>query len=95
MLDNFHSNASMAEENYSFRCCTYKPNADGTVRHYVLEIVDRESGETEELLITPRELVSPISMKRILIERKIFYSATRKKHDEMLKELFSNPPSAI
>lgn len=85
----------MTEENYSFRCLKYKPNTDGTVSHYVLEIVDSESRETEEVLITPRELVSPISMKRILIGRRIFYSATRKKHDEMLKELFSSPPSAI
>lgn len=83
----------MTEGNYSFRCRKYKPSPEGTVSHYVLEIVGRVSGKTEELLITPRELVSPISMKRILIGRGIFYSATRKKHNEMLKELFSSPPA--
>ena len=85
----------MTEENYSFRCHKYKPNNDGTVRHYVLEIIDRESGEAEELLITPKELLSPVSMKRILIGRRIHYTATRKKHDEMLNELFASPPNVI
>jgi len=62
------------------------------VSHYILEIIDRESGEVEELLVTPRELASSVSMKRILLGRRILYSATRKKHDEMLRELFANLP---
>lgn len=85
----------MTEENYSLRCCTFKANVDGTVRHYVVEAVKRESDVTEKFLVTPKELVSFISMKRILIGRKIFYSATKKEHDEMIKKLFHNPPSPV
>ena len=82
----------MTEENYIFHCSKYKPISNGEVGYYILEIIDRESGEAEELLVTPRELASPVSMKRILLGRRILYSATRKKHDEMLRELFANRP---
>jgi hypothetical protein len=85
----------MTERNYSFRYLKHIPNTDGTVRHYVLQVVDSNSGETEEILITPRELISPISMKRVLLGRKILYLTTRKKHEEMLEQLFSSPPNAI
>ena len=85
----------MTRSEYRFRCSKYIPNPDGSVRQYVLEIFDSTSGETEEILIAPRELISPIVMKRVLMGRRIFYTATRKKHDEMLGEIFSHRPSPV
>lgn len=85
----------MNDESYHFRCERFVPNSDGSVRHYVLEVIDVECGESQSVFVTPRELASHISMKRILLNKNVFYPSTKIKHDELLRNLFSALPKPL
>lgn len=85
----------MTVSNYSIQCIKYLENNDGTIGHYVLLIKDETEGEVEEVSVTPKHLASSRSMKRILLGRKILYSATQSEHERMLSELFALKPDAI
>lgn len=54
----------MNDESYYFRCDRFVPNSDGSVRHYVLEVIDVECGESQSVFVIPHELASHISMVR-------------------------------
>lgn len=85
----------MVKANIVFRCTKYQANSDGTVDRYVLQIIDTETDATEEILVTPQCLASHISMKKLLMSRNLFYSSSRKMHDEMIRELFLCSPSSL
>jgi len=85
----------MTESRYDFQCRQYVQNADGKISHYILQVTDIADGETEVLSVTPKVLASPTAMKIALLSRKIIYITTSKKHNDMLCELFANPPEAI
>ncbi len=85
----------MNDDNHQFRCEHFVPNSDGSVRHYVLEVIDTESGESLDIFVTPRELASHALMKRVLLNKRVFYSSTKIKHDELLSSLFSVTPKPL
>lgn len=82
----------MNDANCHLRCERYVANPNGSVRLYILEVIDAEGAESLEILVTPRELVSLSSMKRILCGKRVFYSATKVQHEELLCRLFSVAP---
>lgn len=85
----------MTKANLIFRCNSYKSSKDGGVNKYMLEIINNKTKAVEEILVTPKELASPVSMKKLLMNKKLFYSPSRKEHAEMLKELFSSVPELL
>lgn len=85
----------MTARTYSFQCRKCIKKSDGTIGLYILEVTDSVDGTFEEISVAPNHLVSSKSMKRTLLDRKIFYSVTQTKHEKMLCELFKTQPEAI
>lgn len=67
----------MNDANCHLRCERYVANPNGSVRLYILEVIDAEGAESLEILVTPRELVSLSSMKRILCGKRVFIRRPR------------------
>lgn len=80
----------MTEPTLTFKCLEVTKRDDGLIRRYHLEVTDTQSGRTVTFSVEPRYLASCRSMKKILLERCMVYTATRETHDEMLLEL--RPP---
>lgn len=78
----------MPDQPIIFKYLGHSKGDDGLVRLYHLEATDSRSGRVEAISVGPRHLASVRSMKRILLGRGMFYSATPKAHSEMLMELF-------
>lgn len=68
---------------------------DGLIGRYHLEVTDSRSERTETISVEPRHLASALSMKRILLDRCMFYSVTREAHDQMLLEVLDPQSAAI
>ncbi|MHC8362439.1 hypothetical protein ACYZUA_19495 [Pseudomonas sp. LS2P72] len=85
----------MTESRYDFQCRQYVQNADGKTSHYILQVTDITDGETEVLSVAPEVLSSPTALKIALLDRKIIYTTTLKKHNDMLRELFALSLEAI
>jgi hypothetical protein len=85
----------MTEDRYKFKCLGYKPASNGEVYQYILAITDASDGKVETLAVTPREIASHISIKRILLGKHVIYMPTKQEHDQMLSEVFAKPPSVI
>lgn len=77
----------------TFKLLGHTKRDDGLVSRYDLEVTDTRSGKTATLSVEPRHLASARSMKRILLDRCMFYRATRAEHDKMLLEIL-DPQSA-
>lgn len=65
------------------------------IESYQLEVTDSRDGTTVEISVEPRHLASARSMKRILLERCMFYRATRAEHDQMLLKMLDPQSAAI
>lgn len=78
-----------------FQCNEYKPKNDGGVEYYLLEVGNEVGGETEIIQLTPNELISSQSMKRILLGRKIFYSVSQREHEKIIERMFEKSPIPI
>jgi hypothetical protein len=72
------------ERALTFKCLGYTKCEDGLIERYHLKVTERDSGRIETIAVDPKHLASARSMKRILLDRCIFYKATRTEHDEML-----------
>ena len=86
--------SAMTDISYSFKCNEYVKNDDGTVNHYILEVIDAVIGISERFSVVPSHLVSVRSMKKILLGRKILYAVPQRKHERMLIDLFAIQPEA-
>lgn len=85
----------MTEDGYKFTCLGYKPASNGEVYQYILAITDVNDEEVETLAVTPREIASHRSMKRILLGKNVIYMPTKQEHDQMFSEIFAKPPRVI
>ena len=83
----------MTEPSLTFKLLDHTKRDDGLVGLYHLEVANNRSGKTATISVEPRHLASARSMKRILLDRCMFYRATRAEHDQMLLEIL-NPQSA-
>lgn len=79
----------------TFKYLGHTKRDDGLIGHYHLEVSDIRSGKTATISVEPRHLASARSMKRILLNRCMFYSATRTEHDQMLLEILDPQSAAI
>jgi len=79
---------------FNFRCEQYCAKENGDVLHYFLQVVYSEN-EIITIPVQPKEIVSHSSMKRVLLERNIFYSTTKKQHEKVLDQIFSVQPELI
>ncbi|WP_223547310.1 hypothetical protein [Pseudomonas sp. A-B-19] len=77
----------------TFKCLGHTKRDDGLIGRYHLEVTDTRSGKTATVSVEPRHLASARSMKRILLDRCMFYRATREEHDQMLLGIL-DPQSA-
>ncbi|MGE8500063.1 MAG: hypothetical protein ACN6O6_21385 [Pseudomonas sp.] len=78
----------MSEQPISFKYASSTKGDDNLIRQYHLEVTDSRTGKIEMISVEPRDLVSARSLKRILLGRCMFYTATRSAHDQMLLALF-------
>lgn len=85
----------MTEPTTTFKCLGHTKRDDGLIGLYHLEVTDTRSGKTATISVEPRHLASDRSMKRILLDRCMFYRATRAKHDQMLLEMLDPQSAAI
>lgn len=85
----------MSEPTLTFKCLGHTKRDDGLIGRYHLEVTDSRSGKTATISVEPRHLASARSMKRILLDRCMFYRATRASHDQMLLTLFDKQPEVI
>lgn len=84
----------MTETTLTFKFLGHTKRGDGLIGRYQLEVTDSSSGKIATISVEPRHLASTRSMKRILLDRCMFYRATRKEHDQMLLAIL-DPQSAI
>lgn len=71
----------------SFNYLGHTKRDDGLIGRYHLKVTDTRSGKTATISVEPRHLASARSMKRILLDRCMFYRATRAEHDQMLLKI--------
>ena len=72
----------------TFKCLGHTKLDDNLIDQYHVEATDTRSGRIESIDVKPDHLASARSVKRILLSRCMFYSATQKKHSEMLMAMF-------
>lgn len=77
----------MTDTSLTFKCLGHTKRDDGLIGRYHLEVTDTRSGKTVTISVEPRHLASARSMKRVLLDRCMFYKATRASHDQMLLEM--------
>lgn len=77
----------MPETSLTFKCLGHTTREDGLIGRYHLKVTDTRSGRTATISVEPRHLASARSMKRILLDRCMFYTATRASHDKMLLDI--------
>lgn len=77
----------MPEPTLTFKCLGHTKSGD-LIESYQLEVTDTRDGMTVEISVPTRHLISAHSMKSILLDRKMFYSVTQRKHARMLSEMF-------
>lgn len=85
----------MLETTLTFKLLGHTKRDDGLIGRYQLEVTDSRSGKTATISVEPRHLASARSMKRILLDRCMFYRATRKEHDQMLLAILDPQSAAI
>jgi len=87
--------AAAPEPPLTFKCLGHTKRDDGLVGHYHLEVTDIRSGKTAKISVEPKHLASARSMKRILLDRCMFYKAPRAEHDQMLLKILDPSAEAI
>ena len=84
----------MPDPTLTFKCLGHTKRDDGLIGRYHLEVTDNRSDRTVTVSVEPRHLASARSMKTILLDRCMFYRATRAEHDQMLLEMTHPQPKA-
>ena len=84
---------SMSVCTLTFKCLGHTKRENGLISLYHLEVTDTQTGEIENISVKPNHLASERSMKRILLDRCMFYRATRDQHNRMLLEIFDPQPA--
>lgn len=85
----------MSKPTITFRYLGVIKREDGLIDRYNLEVTNPRDGEVDQVSVKPSQLASSLSMKRYLLGRCMFYSATRKEHSQMLSELFDPQSESI
>lgn len=57
---------------------------NGLIKHFHLEVTDTSSEKTITIAAEPKHLASARCMKNLLLDRCMFYRATREEHDQMV-----------
>ena len=79
---------------FSLRCKQYCPTENGEVLHYLIEVVYSEN-DIVTIPVKPNEISSHISMKKIFLNRNIFYSKSKKQHEKLISDMFNVLPEPI
>ncbi len=87
--------ANLPEAVLTFRCLSHTERNDGLIGRYNIEVTDTRSGKIATISVEPRHLASARSMKRILLDRCMFYRATRAEHDQMLLKILDPNHDAL
>lgn len=85
----------MSEPTLTFKLLGHSKRDDGLIERYNLVVNDNRSGKTATISVETRHLASARSMKRILLDRCMFYRATRQEHDQMLLEILDPQSEAL
>lgn len=85
----------MSELPLTFKCLGNSKREDGLIRRYHLEVTDTQTGKTATISVEPRHLASARCMKKILLDRCMFYRATRAEYNQMLLEILDPQPDVL
>ena len=77
----------MPEPTLAFKCLGHTKRDDGTIERYTIEVINTRNDQVEALQVEPRHLASAQSMKRLLLNRCMFYTVKQKQHAQMLMEM--------
>jgi hypothetical protein len=72
-------------------CKEYELNPNGEVAYYLLRATPKDGEEHEVIRLKPHDLISYTKFKVALLNRRIFYSASRAEHSKNLAKLFEAP----
>lgn len=78
----------MTQPTLSFKCLGYSERDDGAIASYIIEVSNLRNGRVEVLEVEPDHLASARSMKRLLLNRCMFYSATQYDHVKTIAAMF-------
>lgn len=78
----------MSEKTITFKCLGHTKRDDGTIERYSIEVTNTRNDQVEVLQVEPGHLTSAQSMKRLLLNRCMFYTTKQKEHEKMLLEMF-------
>lgn len=78
----------MTESAFIFKCLGHTDRLDGTIASYTIEVTSSRNGRVEVLEVEPDHLASARSMKRLLLNRCMFYSATQNDHVRTIAAMF-------
>jgi hypothetical protein len=81
----------LLDEDRYLECREYRRRTADTVDYYILRLVNKEDGATEEMRFKPEELSSYQRFKVALLKRCILYTATNAQHRRTFRELFIQP----
>lgn len=68
----------------NFKLLSHTKRDDGLIWRYHLEVTDTSSDRTVTISAEPKHLASARCMKTLLLDRCMFYRATREEHDQMV-----------
>jgi len=73
-------------------CKEYEPSPNGNVAYYLLRATPKDGKKPEVIRLKPHDLISYTKLKVALLNRRIFYAASRAEHSKNLMRLFDAPP---
>lgn len=85
----------MSAPTLTFKLLGHTKRDDGLIGRYHLEVKDTRCDRVVTVSVEPRHLASARSMKRILLDRCMFYRATHAEHDQMLLDILDPQFAAI
>lgn len=74
---------------YSLKCTGYEINLKGEVSHYFIDVIFNNNRPSENIKLTPSQIVSFKHFKIAMINRRLPYPITRKEHHALTSMLFS------
>ena len=78
----------MTEPTLTFKYLGRTEHVDETIASYTIEVTSSRNGRVEVLEVQPDHLASAQSMKRVLLNRCMFYSVTQKNHAVTIAAMF-------
>ncbi|WP_426701368.1 hypothetical protein ACPPVV_18765 [Rhodanobacter sp. Col0626] len=82
-------------DTHLLECNEYKVDASGNVAYYLLRAVPKGAGKLETIMLKPSDVISLHKFKVALVNRCIFYTASKAEHARNIMRLCQFPLRAV